>query len=64
VHLQPRRAFWLLLLAIAVLGLGVGRIFGPGWGIAVLVVGGLALAALIIESDERFFRRTPDPPEE
>jgi hypothetical protein len=64
VHLQPRRAFWVLLVAIAVLGLAVGRIFGPGWGIAIIVVGGLAMTALTIEGDERFFRRTPNPPEE
>jgi hypothetical protein len=62
VEIQPRPAFWVLLVGIFVAGLAIRRIFGPGWGVAILIVGGLVVTALTIEGDEHFFRRTPPTP--
>jgi hypothetical protein len=56
----PRLAFWLVVGVDVAAGLVIGRIFGPGWGVAVLIVGVLALLALRIEGDPRFFFHKPD----
>ena len=58
--LVPRLAFWFVAGADIAAGLVIGRIFGPGWGIAALIAGVLALLALRIEADPRFFSRKPD----
>jgi hypothetical protein len=64
VQIQPRPVFWFVLAGVIAFALVVGRIFGPGWGIAALVAGCLTLTALGIEGDARLFRRAPPTPEE